>query len=176
MYILQDKRILKLSVFFLFLIAIGLAGYFFATDKNKKEIRTDAMNENVVEKKSISENERRNLLETPLSDIKEEEKSDYDNLLNKVAVSTTELKIGKNCDMDPLVMKFKNGDKLSIINNDNIDHIVAFENQNFFSVSSGDTREIDINEVFGLKDGIFRYRCSDVSSEANVGIFYITTQ
>lgn len=103
-----------------------------------------------------------------------EAEGEYKNLIEKYAQETQALTIGQNCQMDPLVIKFKGDSTLVIANNDSKEHVISFENQNFFGVSAGDKRKINIKQTFGLTEGVWRYRCGDLSSEQNVGVMYLS--
>jgi plastocyanin len=92
----------------------------------------------------------------------------------ELAVESDTITISGACAMDPLIINMKDNSTLKITNTDAKDHTIAFEDQNFFNVSAGQTREINIAATFGKTAGTYRYRCNDISLEANVGIMYVT--
>jgi hypothetical protein len=98
----------------------------------------------------------------------------YSAQVAELAVESDTITISGACTMDPLIINMKNNSTLKIINTDTTDHTIAFEDQNFFNVSAGQTREINIASIFGKTAGTYRYRCNDISLEANVGIMYVT--
>jgi plastocyanin len=102
-----------------------------------------------------------------------ETEKEYRAAVAQAAVESNKLVIGLNCAMSPLVLKLRRGATLTVINDDSINHTIAFENQNFFSVSAWKSRDIAITEIFPLDVGIYRYRCSDQATTTNVGVMYI---
>lgn len=100
---------------------------------------------------------------------------EYEETIAEVAVKTSTLEVGTRCEMTPLVIEISEGVPLTIKNNDSVSHTITFEDQSFFSVSGGRSREINIMEIFGKGEGTYRYRCNDVSSDENVGVMYVTT-
>ena len=103
-----------------------------------------------------------------------EEKANYAERVKNEAKRADVLTIGVKCEMNPLVLKLKEGEMLKLKNTDIVVHTVAFEDQSFFTVSPGRDRSIDLAAVFGKGEGIYRYRCNDVSFDDNVGVLYIT--
>lgn len=93
--------------------------------------------------------------------------------VTKLAVESDTITMSADCNMDPLIIKMKEDSVLKIDNRDSVEHVLAFEDQNFFAVSSGRTRDINITEVFQKGEGIYRYRCGDRSQEIAVGIMYV---
>lgn len=91
----------------------------------------------------------------------------------RLAAESDTITVGAECSMDPLIIKMKEASVLKIDNKDSVEHVLAFEDQNFFAVSSGRTREINITQVFKKGEGIYRYRCGDRSPEIAVGIMYV---
>ena len=91
----------------------------------------------------------------------------------QLAVESDTITMSADCSMDPLIIKMKEDSVLKIDNRDSVEHVLAFEDQNFFAVSSGRTRDINITEVFQKGEGIYRYRCGDRSQEIAVGIMYV---
>lgn len=115
--------------------------------------------------------EQRRLFDTPaILGLTPEE---YAAEVERLAVESDTVTVGPECVMDPLIIKMKEGSVLKIDNKDSVEHVLAFEDQNFFGVSSGFVREINITEVFGKGEGIYRYRCGDRSLEEAVGIMYV---
>jgi hypothetical protein len=117
-----------------------------------------------------NEQEKATLLSEPAVQAGDE----YQALVEKYARDTQNLTIGPNCQMDPLVIKFKGDATLVITNNDSLEHTISFANQNFFNISPNGKREINIQETFGLNEGIWRYRCGDLNAEQNVGVMHLT--
>lgn len=95
--------------------------------------------------------------------------------IEKYAIDTQVLTIGENCQIDPLIIRFKGDSVLVIENKDSKMHTIAFENQNFFTVSPNDKREINVNEVFNIKEGKLSYRCKEISEDINLGIMYVVS-
>jgi plastocyanin len=89
------------------------------------------------------------------------------------SVESDTIVVNTACVMSPLIIKMKEGAQLTIENRDTTEHVLAFEDQNFFAVSGGQVRTINITDVFGKGAGIYRYRCGDISKEQNVGIMYV---
>lgn len=115
--------------------------------------------------------EQRRLFDTPATlGLTAEE---YATKVEQLAVESDMIVISTECAMDPLIIKMKEGSILKIDNKDSTEHMLAFEDQNFFAVSSGFVREINITEVFGKGEGIYRYRCGNRSLEEAVGIMYV---
>jgi plastocyanin len=97
----------------------------------------------------------------------------YQAAVEKLAVESETLEVGTACTMSPLVLKLKEGNTLAVHNGDTVDHTIAFEDQNFFSVSAQQTRSIDLKTVLSRIAGTYRYRCSDIASSTNVGVVYV---
>lgn len=122
-------------------------------------------------KTTILEDDKKTILSGNDKDL-----SSQKDLVNKYVQNSQNLTIGEKCKMDPLVIKFKGDSILTIENKDLIMHTIAFENQNFFTVSPGEKREININETFKMNEGVLHYKCPDISQDNNVGVMYITAQ
>ena len=120
-----------------------------------------------------NQSSNRAVLTAPAADATSEEQAEYVVSVKRLAEAAAVLEIGEGCTMTPLVLKLAEGETLTIQNNDATAHTIAFEDQNFFSVSPGRSREIDLMAIFGKGEGIYRYRCSDVDRENNVGVLYI---
>lgn len=97
----------------------------------------------------------------------------YINTVSKVATNVETLEIGEGCVMSPLVLRLSLNTPLTIENKDTQNHVIAFEDENFFSVTAGRSRVIDLHR-FGKEEGVYKYRCGDVSREEAVGVLYIT--
>jgi uncharacterized membrane protein YvbJ len=130
--------------------------------KEVKEVKEEIINP--------SEQEKTTLLSEPAVQAGD----DYQTLVEKYARDTQNLTIGPNCQMDPLVIKFNGNATLVITNSDSLEHTISFENQNFLNVSPNGKREINIQETFGIGEGIWRYRCGDLNAEQNVGVMYLS--
>ncbi len=100
----------------------------------------------------------------------------YEEQVKELAVPSETLTVGEGCVMSPLIIRLPENSVLKIDNKDSKVHTIAFEDQNFFNVSAGKVREINITEVFGKREGIYRYRCNDQSLEENVGVMYIAQE
>jgi hypothetical protein len=92
------------------------------------------------------------------------------------AVVSDTISLDAGCAMSPLIVRLPENSILKIDNRDAVEHTLAFEDQNFFNVSAGQIREINITEVFGKGSGIYRYRCNNISLESAVGIMYVVAQ
>lgn len=114
-------------------------------------------------------NNSRDVLQTPT----EGTEAVYKERIKELAKATNILTVGKQCSMDPLVIELTLGEDLTIQNTDTVLHTVAFEDGNFFSVSPGKDRTINIEQTFGKSAGIYRYGCNDISFEENVGVMYV---
>ncbi len=99
--------------------------------------------------------------------------SAYEKQVKALAVQSETLTVGEGCAMSPLIIRLPENSVLKIDNKDSKVHTIAFEDQNFFNVSAGKVRELNITEVFGKGEGIYRYRCNDQSLSKNVGVMYI---
>lgn len=154
----------KLKIFLGIMVAVFMIGLFFYLYfvANKKDIRKEPL--------VPSEQEQAVILNQPSAGTEAE----YSKLIEKYASSTQTLNIGQNCQMNPLVIKFKGDSTLVIANNDSVKHVISFENRNFFSVSPGDKREINIQKTYGFDPGAWRYRCGDLASDRNVGVMYLS--
>ncbi len=97
----------------------------------------------------------------------------YVALVEVYAVESDSITIHEKCAMEPLIIKMKENSTLKIENEDAVEHTIAFEDQNFFNVSSAQVREVNISEVFGKGEGVYRYRCNDLSLQDNVGVMYV---
>jgi hypothetical protein len=100
-------------------------------------------------------------------------KMEYEKLIREIAFESQVLEIGSNCEMKPLVIKFRENDVLKITNSDSVQHTIAFENKNFFAIRSQATIEINLKNKFNLEKGILHYRCTDISSSESVGVMYM---
>ena len=100
----------------------------------------------------------------------------YEQQVSQLSEKGTVITMGPECDMSPLILRLTTGDSLQVHNTDGVEHVIAFEDENFFAVSAGDTRNINITTVFGKKEGIYRYRCGESTHNENVGILYITPE
>lgn len=87
----------------------------------------------------------------------------YQSLVEKLAQTSSTLEINVGCTMTPLVIKLTEGSMLAVHNKDTKSHVIAFEDQNFFSVSASQTREINLKDVLSRVAGTYRYRCPDIS-------------
>ena len=159
----MKTKIKMITILVLVLLTLMLI-FGFIYIKNKKKDATSQLKE---EKTIIAEQEKSDILKNNES---------FNELIEKYAVDTQSLTIGQNCQMDPLVIRFKGDSNLVIENKDSQMHTIAFENQNFFTVSPNDKREININKTFNLTEGKLFYKCTDLSQENNVGVMYIITQ
>lgn len=101
------------------------------------------------------------------------EEGSYDTLVQKYAQEAQVLDVGAECAVSPLVLKLKSDALLTIRNNDTVSHMIAFEDQNAFSVSVGQTRTLSLQEMFQKGAGTYRYRCGDKMGTGNVGVLYI---
>lgn len=115
---------------------------------------------------------KQKILDGPPQNASPTEVVKYNTLVKDKAISTNELTIGINCKMNPLVLEITTTDVLTIRNDDSIQHVISFEDQNFFTVSANDSRELTLERI-GKKPGIYRYRCGDMNEEENVGVLYI---
>ena len=95
----------------------------------------------------------------------------YQTKIAEVAVEAEAITLGTNCDVHPLVIKVKTG-VIKVRNTDSIEHVIAFEDENFFAVSAGGEREIS-TATLNKGPGIFRYRCGEQREGKNVGVLYI---
>lgn len=102
-----------------------------------------------------------------------EDTAAYTETVLRLAQESDTLTIGANCAMEPLVLRLREGAVLNIVNNDTSEHTIAFEDQNFFNVSAGGRRAINITEMFQRGEGVYRYRCNDISLDQNVGVMSI---
>lgn len=100
----------------------------------------------------------------------------YSEAVEEFAVPADTIVVTEKCTMSPLVIKLPENSTLRIENQDSVPHTIAFEDQNFFTVSAGKTREINVLEVFKKPAGVYRYRCNDLSTSANVGVMYIVAE
>lgn len=98
----------------------------------------------------------------------------YVQAIESVAVATDTITLTEGCTMSPLIVRLPENSVLNIHNTDTTEHTIAFEDQNFFNVSPGQMRAINLTETFGKKIGIYRYKCNDISLERNVGIMYVS--
>jgi plastocyanin len=121
----------------------------------------------------VGDESQQALLIPPPADASPEVLAAYEAKVKLFAKESSTLRVGVECAIDPLALKFKAGRELNITNNDTKEHTVAFEDQNFFNVSPGATRVINITKTFTKGAGIYRYRCSDLSLTANVGLMYV---
>ncbi len=126
-----------------------------------------------AERDDITTAERQAVLTAPSPTANSDELGVYEAQVARLAKESGTLTVGANCAMDPLVLKFRAGAKLNIINTDISEHTVAFEDQNFFNVAPGMTRILDITQTFTKGPGIYRYSCNDLSLATNVGVMYI---
>ena len=98
----------------------------------------------------------------------------YETQVADASIETDTVIVDANCAMTPLILKMREGSILKIDNRDTADHTISFEDQNFFNVSADQVREINITDTFGKGSGMYRYKCSDISFDQNVGILYVT--
>lgn len=163
MYLLISLIVLVLSVNILFLYLNNL-------DSSKQNGLSDTSE--AAEQESLDVYKK---LLTPPQElgITEEE---YLAQVASLSEVTNTITMGEGCLMNPLIVQIKEDSVLKVKNEASIDHVIAFEDQNFFAVSAGDTREINATQVFGKGEGIYRYRCGDQSQEVNVGIMYIVAK
>lgn len=103
-----------------------------------------------------------------------EKTADYEAQVAMHATVSDTITISDGCAMDPLIIELKANSTLKIENKDTTEHTIAFEDQNFFNVSPGQTRELNVSETFNKGAGIYRYRCNDLSLEKSVGVMYLT--
>ncbi len=90
-----------------------------------------------------------------------------------LAVESNTITVMADCSMNPLIIKMGEGSVLKLNNQDVSEHVFVFEDENFFAVPAGQVREINITQVFGKGEGIYRYRCGDRAQAENVGIMYL---
>lgn len=114
--------------------------------------------------------EREMILNKP----EEGEKESYLRTVERAAVRADVLELGAGCSMNPLVLELSANETLTIQNNDSVTHTVSFEDNSFFSVSAGRSRTLDLMKTFGKGEGVYRYKCNDLSLGDNVGVLYIT--
>lgn len=158
---------IKILVVVLILASSVLIASYLYTNKSQPEKESNVSVEQQKDLPTPNEQEKKSILE----------KGQFaDELIEKYAVDTQTLVIGKDCQMDPLVIRFKGDSVLTIENKDSQMHTIAFENQNFFTVSPNDKREINVNKTFNITEGKLTYKCTDLSQEENVGVMYITAQ
>lgn len=117
---------------------------------------------------------RKELLTPPPKTATAQEHAAYKTLVQAAAVASPTLTIGAFCAMEPLVIKVKEGDTFTIQNHDSVPHVIAFEDNAFFSVSPLQARVIDLTGFFKKGAGMYRYRCSDNPNTQTVGIMYVT--
>lgn len=98
---------------------------------------------------------------------------EYADEVAHLAVESNTITVTADCSMDPLIIKMREGSVLKLNNQDVSEHVFVFEDENFFAVPAGQVREINITQVFGKGEGIYRYRCGDHSRAENVGIMYL---
>lgn len=96
---------------------------------------------------------------------------DYAAQVERYAIEADTIALTSGCTMDPLIIKMNEKNTLKLDNRDNSEHMIVFEDQNFFTVAPNTVREINITEAFGKGQGIYRYRCGD--QEKTVGILYV---
>lgn len=168
MVTVKSKRLILIALAgSLIVLGVGiLVATSFFTNRTTTEEVVPAPDSSVVLRES-----QRKLLSTPLKLGMTDEV--YAAEVARLAVEADTISIGAECSMDPLIIKMKEGSILKIDNKDSAEHMLAFEDQNFFAVSAGFVREINITEVFGKGEGIYRYRCGDRSLEETVGIMYV---
>ena len=121
----------------------------------------------------------RDLVQTPPVSTETQTESDYAAVIERaanlrsLAQETETLGIGAGCHMTPPVSKVKNTATLSITNNDTVSHTLVFDNKDPFTVSPGNTKALNAKGFFGDGEGLWYYRCSDISETNNVGVLYV---
>ena len=110
------------------------------------------------------------LLKPEVTNLTEEQ---YKEKAIAAAEESYAITMSANCAVDPLVIKVKTGAVLRLTNNDSVEHVMAFEDENFFAVSPGQTREIDTTTL-QKNEGVYRYRCGEQTEGKNVGVLYIS--
>jgi len=150
-----------------FLILIGFA--VFISAMNLWMMMTPVQRAIVSDVTTINAADAQTLLIPPTTDA-----AVYEQKVQQYAVQSDTITVSEHCVMNPLVVKLPQNSVLKIDNRDTTTHTVAFEDQNFFNVEAGQTRELNITETFGKGAGIYRYKCNDISLEDNVGVMYVT--
>ena len=91
--------------------------------------------------------------------------------VERYATEADTITLAAGCAMEPLILKMNEKKTLKLDNRDTSEHMIVFEDQNFFTVAPNTVREINITEAFGKGQGIYRYRCGE--QEKAVGILYV---
>lgn len=96
---------------------------------------------------------------------------EYEGEVQRLAIKADTIVLNSACNMEPLIIEISKNGMLTIDNRDSAEHMLVFEDENFFTVTAGSKREINITEAFGKGEGIYRYRCGD--QQKTVGIMYV---
>lgn len=164
---IQVRKIISIAVI-VGIVLVGIAFLFLIFSKGEP-VPEGPTSEEIAKAKTLAEQKR--LLATP--EALSMTPDTYASEVARLSVETDTIFMGTECSIDPLIIKMKEGSILKIDNKDSVEHVLAFEDQNFFAVAGGQVREINITEVFGKGEGIYRYRCGDISQEVTVGIMYV---
>jgi plastocyanin len=100
------------------------------------------------------------VLKLPSGDASPEARAAHFTAVQKIAVDTTELSIGANCKVSPVVLKTKMGTKLSFKNTDTAEHTIVFSATLSFPVPAN--QSITVPATFGKVAGLYGYNCDQV--------------
>ena len=98
------------------------------------------------------------------SSSKEEQKKHYD-LVSQLAENVDYIDIGK-CRPSPLVVRIKNKDPVTFKNSDQLQHSVAFNQEQILTIPAGGKESIIVNFEFG--PGVYGYTCDAKGKAAGV--------
>ena len=100
----------------------------------------------------------------------------YTMSVEKASVATSTLRLGTNCEMNPLILRMTASSTLTVVNEDTVEHTIAFEGRDAFWVPKMGETTVNLAIDFKRGSGTYRYRCNDVDLDKNVGILYVVTE
>lgn len=104
------------------------------------------------------------------------EGEEYNKRVAEFAKEDRILSIGKDCSIEPLILKLGTNSIISIENGDNVGHSILFEHQtgDDLSFSLPSRSVLDFTpRAFGLSKGTYRYRCDSTGVNVNNGVMYV---
>ena len=104
----------------------------------------------------LSEDERA-VLNYPSPNVTPEAWTKYLGLVQKIAVETDTLTIGKGCSVSPIVLKTKLGKKVTLKNTDGVSHSIGLSPKRFFEIPANATFDMPVD--FDGKASIYAYGC-----------------
>ena len=123
----------------------------------------------LAEELGITKDERATLAH-PAKDAPAEEKQSHFELVQKIAKEAQHLDITKCKVANPVVLKVKLGEPITVKNQDSVDHAIVFDADNIFSIPANTT--MDIKPDFQFGSGTYGYGCDQTPH--TVGIFLVT--